>query len=131
MIEYKKNQMITPKELAEVFDASGIVRPTQDYERMRRMLNNANILYTAWDGESLVGVLRGTSDMSYCTFVSDLAVTKEYQGLGIGAQLIANLRKDQGTGVSVILLSAPGAMKFYPKQGFELTNTAFRKQRRY
>lgn len=131
MIQYVNNRKITPEQLVSVFDRSGINRPTQDIGRMSRMLENANVLYTAWDGENLIGVLRGTSDMSYCTFVSDLAVIKEYQGRGVGSGLLTKLRTDQGDLVSTLLLSAPAAMDFYPKQGFKLTQTAFRKQRKY
>lgn len=120
---------ITGKQLAELFTASGIHRPTEDLGRMQRMLNNANILLTAWDDQKLVGVLRGVSDMSYCTFVSDLAVARNYQHQGIGSALLNFLHTELGPNVSILLLSAPSAMAFYPRQGFELVTTAFKKQR--
>lgn len=95
------------------------------------MLDNANILYTAWDNAKLVGVLRGVSDMSYCTFVSDLAVLKSYQEQGVGTKLLSTLRKNQGKNISIVLISAVSASSFYSKVGFEQVENAFKKQRRY
>lgn len=131
MIEIQTNKKITAEELIAVFTSSGINRPIHDQARMKRMLDNANILYTAWDNAKLVGVLRGVSDMSYCTFVSDLAVLENYQGEGIGAKLLEVLRKTQGKNVSTVLISAPSATSFYPKVGFEQVDHAFKQQRVY
>lgn len=131
MIEIRTDKEITVAELISIFDHSGIKRPTFDQKRIERMLNNANILYTAWDNAKLVGVLRGVSDMSYCTFVSDLAVLKSYQNQGVGRKLLAALRRAQGEKVSTVLISAPIATDFYPKVGFEQVEHAFKQQRAY
>ncbi|MCF1686127.1 GNAT family N-acetyltransferase [Tetragenococcus halophilus] len=131
MIEIRDKEKITVEDLIEIFVHSGIKRPVYDQARIKRMLDNANILYTAWDNAKLVGVLRGVSDMSYCTFVSDLAVLKSYQEQGVGAKLLSTLRKKQGENISIVLISAPTASSFYPKVGFEQVENAFKKQRRY
>lgn len=68
MIKIATNHAITADQFIHVLTASGINRPTEDRGRMQRMLNNANVLLTAWDDEQLIGVLRGVSDRSYCTF---------------------------------------------------------------
>lgn len=130
MIEIK-HTMITGEQLAKLFVASGIHRPTEDIGRMQRMLNNANVLLAAWDDEALVGVLRGVSDMSYCTFVSDLAVARKYQHQGIGSNLLNTLHAELGQNISIVLLSAPSAMNFYPRLNFELVDTAFKQQRAF
>lgn len=131
MIKIATNQAITADQFIRVLTASGINRPTEDRGRMQRMLNNANVLLTAWDDEQLIGVLRGVSDHSYCIFVSELAVTKDYQHQGIATKLLLQLRTMQGPNVSIMLLSAPSAMTFYPKVGFEPVPTGFKVQRRY
>ncbi|MFT8502266.1 MAG: GNAT family N-acetyltransferase, partial [Lacticaseibacillus paracasei] len=131
MIKIATNHAITADQFIHVVNASGITRPTEDRGRMQRMLNNANVLLTAWDDEQLIGVLRGVSDRSYCTFVSELAVTKDYQHQGIATKLLLQLRTMQGPNVSIMLLSAPSAMTFYPKVGFEPVPTGFKVQRRY
>ncbi|GAA3018043.1 GNAT family N-acetyltransferase [Tetragenococcus solitarius] len=131
MVEIQTDKKITAEELIEVFIGSGIKRPVYDQKRIKRMIANANVLYTAWDNAKLVGVLRGVSDNSFCTFVSDLAVLKEYQERDIGTQLLTALRKNQGKDISTVLISAPSATSFYPKVGFESVSHAFKKQRRY
>lgn len=130
MIEIKHTK-ITGKQLAELFVSSGIQRPTEDIDRMQRMLNNANVLLSAWDGQALVGVLRGVSDMSYCAFVSDLAVAREYQRQGIGSNLLKVLHAELGENISIVLLSAPSAMNFYPRLNFKLEATAFKQERAF
>lgn len=76
MINYSATVKISSQQLIELFEDSGIQRPTNDKLRVSRMINNANLLYTAWDGETLVGVARGFSDQAYCCYLSDLAIKK-------------------------------------------------------
>jgi hypothetical protein len=54
MIEYRDNQTLDPIEVARVFQASGISRPTKDIPRIAQILANVNIVISAWDGNHLV-----------------------------------------------------------------------------
>jgi predicted N-acetyltransferase YhbS len=118
-IEYRKNFPLEPADIAAVFDASGIRRPTHDLERIARMFANANLVFSAWHDGQLVGVCRALTDFSYCCYLSDLAVDKAFQTQGIGSELIARVRAAIGEEVALILLSAPEVMAYYPKVGFE------------
>ena len=73
----------------------------------------------------MVGVARALTDFSYCCYLSDLAVESSYQKQGIGRELIANVRAAIGEEVTLVLLSAPDAMSFYPTVGFELAQNAY------
>lgn len=112
---------INPEQLAQVFRESGIVRPVDDLPRLATMLEHASLLLTAWDGEHLVGVARALTDFSYCCYLSDLAVIRSYQKRGVGRSLIEGVRSRVPVGEQsmLLLLSAPGAMAYYPKAGFE------------
>jgi ribosomal protein S18 acetylase RimI-like enzyme len=125
MIEYRDNQSLDPVEIARLFEASGIVRPTTDIPRIARMFANANLVISAWDGPRLVGVCRALTDFSYCCYLSDLAVDIAYQNQGIGRELIRRTHSLVGDEVSLILLSASGAMSYYPKVGLELADNAY------
>lgn len=57
-LEYKINSAITVEEVANVFQASGIKRPAHQLERIQRMIDNADITITVWDGEKLIGIAR-------------------------------------------------------------------------
>ena len=73
----------------------------------------------------LVGVSRSLTDFCYCCYLSDLAVMEEYKQLGIGRKLIDLTRERLGDRVTLLLLSAPGAMEYYPKVGFDPIKNGF------
>lgn len=124
-IEYRHNFPLEAADVAAVFDASGIRRPTKDLARIKRMFANANLILSAWHEGKLVGVCRALTDFSYCCYLSDLAVDKAFQKHGIGRELIARVRSTVGEEVALVLLSAPEAMKYYPKVGFEKIENGF------
>jgi len=125
VIEYRHNFPLEPVEVAAVFDASGIRRPTKDLARIERMFANADLILSAWHEGKLIGVCRALTDFSYCCYLSDLAVANTYQKLGIGRELIARVQASIGDEVALILLSAPEAMEYYPKVGFEKIENGF------
>lgn len=118
-IEYRLNFPLDAADVAAVFDASGIRRPTHDLARIARMFANANLIVSAWHEGKLIGVCRALTDFSYCCYLSDLAVDKAFQRHGIGRELIARVRAAIEDEVALILLSAPEAMTYYPKLGFD------------
>src|SRR4030095_6107469 len=118
MIQYHNDKAFTAADLSQVFANSGIKRPFQNLERLQKMIDNADIMIGAWDGDRLVGVARAITDFAYCCYLSDLAVDKEYQRLGIGKKLVEQLRETLGPEVSLVLLTAPTAVEYYPRIGF-------------
>jgi GNAT superfamily N-acetyltransferase len=124
-IQYQVNSKLSMGDVIRVFNASGIIRPTQDAARIKQMFAQANLVVSAWHEGELVGVARGLTDHSYCCYLSDLAVDKAYQRQGIGGALLEQVRQVLGPEVSLILLSAPEAMDYYPKVGFVHANNAF------
>lgn len=103
----------------ELYRAStlGERRPVDDRTRMAAMLRNANLVVTAWDNLLLVGIARSVSDFSFCTYLSDLTVRQTHQRQGIGRELIRRTRAAGGS-ATLILLSAPKAVDYYPHLGF-------------
>jgi GNAT superfamily N-acetyltransferase len=128
-IVYEQDRRITPEQLADVFIRSGIQRPVDDLARIAKMLQHGNLLITAWDGESLVGVARALTDFAFCCYLSDLAVDRVYQHQGIGQALIGQLRGAIGRDSMLLLLAAPSAMAYYPKVGFEAVGNGWIIQR--
>ena len=124
-IEYRHNFPLDPAEVARVFDASGITRPAADLPRIARMFAAPSLVISAWRNGRLVGVCRSLTDYSYCCYLSDLAVDKALQGQGVGKELIKRTQAVIGDEVALILLSAPGAMSYYPTVGFQRAENAF------
>ena len=125
-IAYTIEQNPTPQEVAEVFRSSGINRPADDLDRIGRMIGNSNLIACARDGGRLVGIARAVTDFSYCCYLSDLAVASGCQGRGIGKKLIEMVRGQLTDEVTLLLLSSPEAMSYYPHIGFEKIDNGWR-----
>ena len=120
MIQYQNGNDIDLDIVLDLYRAStlGERRPIEDRERMEAMMRHANLVITAWEGGLLVGLARSLTDYSYCTYLSDLAVRVSHQRRGIGRELIRRTRQSGGR-ASLILLSAPKAVEYYPRLGFQ------------
>lgn len=121
-ISYQTEPELAVAEFVGVLRRSTLAerRPVDDGERIQRMLSHATCIVTARRADGLlVGVSRALSDFGYCTYLSDLAVDVEFQGRGIGRQLI-NLTHDEcGRHTTLVLLAAPKAQTYYPHIGMD------------
>jgi len=124
-ITYRTDLKPAADDIISLYKSSGIIRPVNDKERIEEMYEHSNLVVTAWDGKLLVGVGRSLTDHAYCCYMSDLAVRAEYQQKGIGRRIIEITKETIGERSMLLLLSAPGAMEYYPKVGFEQANNAF------
>ena len=128
-ITYRDDVVPGIEEIIGVYEDSGLNRPTHDRERMKKMFENSNLIVTAWDSGRLAGVARSLSDFCHCCYLADLAVRKDYQGRGIGKRLIEITKNSGGKRTTLLLLSAPSAMGYYPKVGFGKIENGFLVQR--
>ena len=119
-IIYKVEKNLDPLEFIDVLNRStlGERRPVNDFERIKNMCENANLIITARLDKKLIGVARSVTDFVYCTYLSDLAVDQQYQRKGIGKKLIEETKKLTPQ-AKLILLSAPFAVEYYPKIGMK------------
>ena len=124
-MQFFADRTITVHQLADIYRRSGINRPVDDLARMQRMLENSNLIVSAWDGERLAGVARCFADYGWVCYLSDLAVDRADQRSGVGRTLIARLREHIGAQCQLVLLSAPAAMEYYPKVGFQRATHAY------
>jgi len=124
-IIYKTNVTPPVNQIIQLYDESGINRPINDEDRIEKMYKNSNLVITAWLENRLVGISRSLTDFCYSCYLSDLAVSKEFQGNIIGAKLIELTQEAIGKKTTLILLSAPSAMNYYPKIGFEKVDNGF------
>ena len=118
-IVYRIEEAPGAEEVAELYRRAELIRPVDDLERMSRMIAHANLIVCAREGERLVGIARALTDFSYCCYLADLAVDREYQRQGIGKVLIQRVQEAIGEEAMLLLLSAPKAMPYYPHVGFK------------
>lgn len=126
MISYRRGNDLDLDEMIDLYVDSmlGERRPVDDRVRMDRMRDEANLVITAWDGDVLVGISRSVTDWVFCTYLSDLAVRRAYQGRGIGRELVRRTRLATPE-ATIILLAAPRAVDYYPKIGMTRHDSAW------
>jgi len=98
--------------------------------RIAKMYQNSNLVISAWLNGELVGVARSLTDFSFCCYLSDLAVKKEVQKLGIGRQLIQKTQEVITDQCTLLLIAAPTAVDYYPKLGFAPLENGFQIKRK-
>jgi ribosomal protein S18 acetylase RimI-like enzyme len=120
-VTYQLEPELSVEELIDVLIRSTLAerRPVDDRARMEGMLRHADVIVTARVAGKLVGVSRAITDFHYCTYLSDLAVDEAFQRRGIGKTLIRRTQEAAGLGTTLILLSAPKAVAYYPHIGLE------------
>jgi len=125
-IVYEVESNLDTYEFIDVLNKStlGERRPVDDLSRIKMMCENANLIVTARMDGKLIGVARSVTDFVYCTYLSDLAVDKDYQKKGIGKRLIEETKK-QAPQAKLILLSAPAVIDYYPKIGMKKHDYCF------
>lgn len=119
-ITYRVGNDIPVDVVKTLYEAStlGERRPINDPGTLAAMMQNANLVVTAWDSGELVGVSRTLTDFVYVGYLSDLAVHARCQRQGIGIGLIERTRAEMGPKSKLILLAAPAAVDYYPRIGF-------------
>ncbi|ATF74955.1 GNAT family N-acetyltransferase [Pasteurella multocida] len=133
MITYKTNVPISVQQYTDLLKQTslGERRPIDKPEQIETMLKQTDVLVTAWHNDTLVGLARSVTDFAYCCYLSDLAVSEQWQKQGIGQQLILETEQVLEPTCKIILLAAPQAVDYYPHIGFVQHPSAWTKIESY
>ncbi len=124
-LTYRLDIIPTPKQVIELYENSGLPRPTTDHDRIKKMFDNSNLVVTCWDNKLLVGISRSLTDFSWCCYLADLAVREDYKKKGIGKKMISITKDKVGEESMVLLLSVQSAMEYYPAAGLVKVENGF------
>ena len=126
-VRYAVEPTLDWREMRDVFERSGLAeRRPREPDRLEKMAENGNLVVTARDEAGrLIGLSRSVTDFSYCCYLSDLAVDRAYQRRGIGKELVRMTHEAAGIDCTLILLSAPAAMAYYPRIGMDHADNCF------
>jgi len=86
--------------------------------------SNSKFKCFIFDGDILVGVGRALADGKDCSYICDIAVHPEYQGIGLGKKIVHDLIEQSQGHKKIILYANSGKEGFYYKLGFKMMNTA-------
>lgn len=119
-IDYRINQEISADQFIALLRQSTLAerRPVEDRACMEGMVKHANLIVSAWHGDTLVGIARSMTDFHYACYLSDLAVHLDYQQQGIGKQLQFITQEQLGSQCKLILIAAPAANDYYAHIGY-------------
>jgi ribosomal protein S18 acetylase RimI-like enzyme len=118
MFTYRTDVRPPLEAILALYRAAPLNRPIDDPDRIARMYAGSNIVHTAWEGERLVGILRGWTDGAFDGYVSDLAVHPDYQKQGIGRELLRQVVSGNRE-VQFILRASKIARDYYRHVGWE------------
>lgn len=119
-IDYRDNKEIAADQLAALFTALGWQRYVPS---LPEMVARATWVGSAWQGDTLVGLVVALSDDYTHTMVSDLGVLPDYQRQGIGTGLMERLVARLAH-THIHLTSEARNQPFYMRFGFGSIATA-------
>lgn len=110
------------EELAHLYEIAPLGHKTP--AALKTSFSNSMFRYLVYDGPVLVAAGRALADGADCSYLCDVAVHPEYQGFGLGKEIVSRLVHDSRDHRKIILYAAPGKDSFYLKLGFRRMTTA-------
>ena len=120
MIDYSDQKEFTKEELERLFlsvDWSSGHFPDKLVVAMR----NYKAVYSAWDGDKLVGLISVMDDGIMNAYVHYLLVDPVYQGLSIGKELVSRVKDYYKDYMRICVIAYDTAIEFYKRCGFEVS----------
>jgi len=108
---------VTATALEDLFRAAGLGGRAGD--KILRAFKNSSIVRVAMANDRLIGTCRAITDGEYHAFVYDVAVHPEYQGHGVGKELMSRLLSELKVW-RVMLVADQQVQGFYMQFGFGL-----------
>lgn len=120
MIEFKYIKNFTEEQLSELF--LSVDWYSGNYpQKLKTAFENSSRVISAWDGEKLMGLIRGLDDGVWKATIDCLLVNPKYQGQQVGSTLLKMLLNDYVHFLYVAVV--PDEKKnviFYQKHGFKI-----------
>ena len=118
-IAYKETHIFLPEELEHLFLTIGWA--SADYpEKLVEAMRGYKTVFSAWDGDKLVGLIAAMDDGVMTAYIHYLLVDPEYQGLGVGKRLVHKLKEHYKDYLRITLNATNEAVKFYTSLGFKV-----------
>jgi aralkylamine N-acetyltransferase len=125
-IDYQADcEGVTATALEQLFRAAGLEGRAGD-KILRAFEKSSVVRFAKAEGCGLIGACRAITDGEYHAFVYDVAVRPEYQGRGIGKELMSRLLAELRVW-RVMLVADQQVQGFYEKFGFGVYNDVMAK----
>ena len=120
MITYKETKTFTTEEIETLFLSVNWTSGKYP-ERVVKALQHSSQVISAWDGNRLIGLIRGLDDAEMVAFAHYLLVHPDYQGQGIAGKLLKLLKEKYSHFLYFnIMPDEKKNVTFYQKYGFRI-----------
>ena len=125
MITIKKKEIVKLEAVLYLYQAVGWTNYTNQPQILEQALSHSLVIYLAFDGDAVVGLIRLVGDGFSSVFVQDLIVLPSYQRQGIGSSLMKEALEDYKDAYQVQLVTEQTEKNvgFYRSMGFETLST--------
>ena len=93
-------------------------------EKLVTAMKNFETVYTAWEGDKLVGLICAMDDGIMTAYIHYLLVRPDYQHLGIGKQLVKKMKDTYKDYLRLVIVAYNDEIGFYESCGFEKADNA-------
>jgi GNAT superfamily N-acetyltransferase len=116
-IQYKTTKNFSENELKELF--LSVNWSSGNYpEKLVIAMENSSSVFSAWNGDKLVGLINILDDGIMTAYAHYLLITPEYQHIGIGENLIKLVADKYKDYLRIILIAYDKEIGFYEHCGF-------------
>ena len=122
-ITFKDTHEFSREELEELF--LSVEWSSGHYpDKLVIAMRNFEKVFTAWDGDKLVGLICAMDDGIMTAYIHYLLVHPDYQHMGIGKQLVDRMKEVYTDYLRIVLVAYNDEIGFYKSCGFEKSNDA-------
>lgn len=116
-IRYTSEKCYTQEQVQALFQSVQWISANYP-ERLIKALSNCETVFTAWDGEKMVGLINAIDDGELTAYVHYLCINPQYQGRGIGKHLLELVKEKYADYLYLMLVAEhEGVVKFYEACG--------------
>lgn len=91
-------------------------------DKLVEAMRGYKTVYSAWDGDKLVGLVSAMDDGAMTAYVHYLLVDPQYHNCGIGKTLLEAVKAHYSDYLKIVLEAYNEAVCFYEKSGFAVSN---------
>jgi ribosomal protein S18 acetylase RimI-like enzyme len=122
-INYKDTHEFSREELQELF--LSVEWSSGHYpDKLVTAMQNFETVYSAWDGDKLVGLISAMDDGIMTAYVHYLLVNPAYQHIGIGKHLVESVKNKYKDYLRIVVVAYNAELKFYESCDFKKSDDA-------
>lgn len=119
-ISYTEDKRFSEHDIEELFLSVGWVSGRYP-QRLNKALMHSSTVVSAWDGDTLVGLVRVLDDTAMMAYVHYVLVKPEYQGQGIAGTMIERIKRKYEDFLYIEVMPEESKnASFYERHGFHI-----------